>query len=321
MDEAQLRFFFVFTDLIAPLVVGYLCRRFNVISDKFCNKLIKINIRIIVSILSFLSFWTLKISLDLLWLPIFGILACVVPGVIAKFTFSSSYKNLNDRGAYMMASMLSNIGTLSGLCAFIVYGIQGFAYLQIVAMFQTLFTLCVCFPLANYYHNKAISRTRKHNAQISIRALLFNLNQLPVLAMIIGFILAINDVNRPQICYDIFNSLVHIGAWAGLLPVGYITKFDKAKYFLRKTIDIAVVKFIVLPIIAYFVVINLFDDPVLIGSMIIAFSAPTAINAVLACSIYKLNVNIAISSFISTTIIFLFIIFPLYFFVIKDLLM
>ena len=36
----------------------------------------------------------------------------------------------------MMASMLSNIGTLSGLCAFIVYGIQGFAYLQIVAMFK-----------------------------------------------------------------------------------------------------------------------------------------------------------------------------------------
>lgn len=321
MDEAQLRFLFVFTDLIAPLAVGYLCRRYNVITDKFCNKLIKINIRIIVSILSFLSFWTLKISWDLLWLPVFGILACVFPGLIAKFTFASSYKNLNDRGAYMMASMLSNIGTLSGLCAFIVYGIQGFAYLQIVAMFQTLFTLCFCFPLANYYHNKAVSRIRKHKAQISIRALLFNLNQLPVLAMIIGFILALNDIPKPQICYDVFNSLVHIGAWAGLFPVGYITKFDKAKYFLRKTADIAIVKFIVLPLIAYFVVTRLFDDPVLIGSMIIAFSAPTAINAVLACSIYKLNVNIAISSFISTTIIFLLIIFPLYFFVIKDLLL
>ena len=166
-----------------------------------------------------------------------------------------------------------------------------------------------------------MSRIRKHKAQISIRALLFNLNQLPVLAMIIGFILALNDIPKPQICYDIFNSLVHIGAWAGLFPVGYITKLDKAKYFLRKTADIAIVKFIVLPLIAYFVVTRLFDDPILIGSMIIAFSAPTAINAVLACSIYKLNVNIAISSFISTTIIFLLIIFPLYFFVIKDLLL
>ena len=97
------------------------------------------------------------------------------------------------------------------------------------------------------------------------------------------------------------------------------TRFDKAKYFLRKTSDIIVVKFVVLPLIAYFVVIYLFNDPILIGSMIIAFSAPTAINAVLACSIYKLNVNIAISSFLSTTIIFLLIIFPLYFFVIKDL--
>ena len=244
--------------------------------------------------------------------------SCIIPGLIAKYTFASSYKNLNDRGAYMMASMLSNIGTLSGLCAFIVYGIQGFAYLQIVAMFQTLFTLSVCFPLANYYHSKASRRHHQKN-QISIRKLLFNLNQLPVLAMIIGFCLALKNIPTPQIGYDIFNYLVHIGAWAGLFPVGYITRFDKAKYFLRKTSDIIVVKFVVLPLIAYFVVIYLFNDPILIGSMIIAFSAPTAINAVLACSIYKLNVNIAISSFLSTTIIFLLIIFPLYFFVIKDL--
>lgn len=163
MDETQLRFLFVFTDLIAPLVAGYLCYRYQVITQDFCNKLIKINIRLVVSILSFLSFWTLKISTDLLWLPLFGFLACIIPGLIAKYTFASSYKNLNDRGAYMMASMLSNIGTLSGLCAFIVYGIQGFAYLQIVAMFQTLFTLSVCFPLANYYHSKA---SRKHHQKI-----------------------------------------------------------------------------------------------------------------------------------------------------------
>ena len=63
----------------------------------------------------------------------------------------------------------------------------------------------------------------------------------------------------------------------------------KPNIFLRKTSDIIVVKFIVLPLIAYFVVIYLFNDPILIGSMIIAFSAPTAINAVLACSIYKLK--------------------------------
>ena len=81
MDEAQLRFLFVFTDLIAPLVAGYLCYRYQVITQDFCNKLIKINIRLVVSILSFLSFWTLKISTDLLWLPLFGFLACIIPGL------------------------------------------------------------------------------------------------------------------------------------------------------------------------------------------------------------------------------------------------
>lgn len=80
--------------------------------------------------------------------------------------------------------------------------------------------------------------------------------------MIIGFCLALKNIPTPQIGYDIFNYLVHIGAWAGLFPVGYITRFDKAKYFLRKTSDIIVVKFVVLPLIAYFVVIYIFNDPI-----------------------------------------------------------
>lgn len=221
----------------------------------------------------------------------------------------------------MMASMISNIGTLSGLCAFITYGIQGFAYIQIMAMFQALFTFTFCFPLAAYYHAKAYNKKDSRKMQFHIGALLFNWNQLPVVTMLIGFCLALNDVPVQPICYDIFNSLVHIGAWAGMFPVGYMIKIGKAKYYLRRTIDITIVKFIILPIIAYFVVTNLFTDPVLIGSMVLAFSAPTAINAVLATNIYKLNVDITIASFLSTTVIFLLIIFPLYFFVIKDLIL
>ena len=319
MDEAQSRFIFVFVDLIAPLIAGHLCNRYNLINSNICNLLVKINIRIVVSILSFLSFWTLKISFDLAYLPIFGVLACVIPGLIAQLTFARTYKNYNNRGSYMMASMISNIGTLSGLCAFITYGIQGFAYIQIVAMFQALFTFTFCFPLAAYYHSKSNNKKGSRKMQFNIASLLLNWNQLPVLTMTIGFCLALYNVPTPQICYDIFNSLVHIGAWAGMFPVGYMIKAGKAKYYLKCTLDIAFVKFIILPVIAYFVVVNLFTDPVLIGSMVLAFSAPTAINAVLACNIYKLNIDIAIASFLFTTTLFLLIIFPFFFFIIKDL--
>ncbi len=319
MDEAQARFIFVFVDLIAPLIAGYLFNRYKLISPYLCSLLVKINIRVVVSILSFLSFWTLKISSDLIWLPVFGILACIIPGLIAQFTFARTYKNYNNRGAYMMSSMISNIGTLSGLCAFITYGIQGFAYIQIVAMFQALFTFTYCFPLASYYHAKANNKQKSRKMQFHIASLLLNWNQLPVFTMLIGFSFALYNIPVQPVCYDIFNSLVHIGAWAGMFPVGYMIKVGKAKYYLKCTIDIAFVKFIVLPIIAYFIVINLFTDPILIGSMILAFSAPTAINAVLASSIYKLNVDIAIASFLFTTVLFLVVIFPLYFFVIKEL--
>ncbi|MFA6849106.1 MAG: AEC family transporter [Selenomonadaceae bacterium] len=319
MEAAQLRILFVFTDLVLPLALGYYLHQKHIISGTLCNKLIHFNIIVICTILSILSFWALPLSLNLIWLPAFGFIFAFIPGGISALTFARRQKNLLDRGAYIMSSMLANIGTLGGLCAFILYGEIGFAYAQMVGTFQNILLVVFCFPLAQYYYQKhtATATRRMAHSRFDLRSMLFTWDQLSVLGMILGMVLHTLNVPRPQILANLFQWLVHIGAWTSLLPVGYLVDFSRARHYYQQVLDLVPLKFIIVPIIIYFMIKQLFDDQILLGTMMILAMTPSAINAVITARLFKLNVDLAIASFLLTTVLFLFLVFPLFFFYVQ----
>ena len=80
-----------------------------------------------------------------------------------------------------------------------------------------------------------------------------------------------------------------------------------------KTANLLPLRFIVTPLVFLVLCHLLFDDPTLIGSLLLIAAAPTAINAVLTARLYRLNVDLAIASFLVTTVIYLAVFFPLFF--------
>lgn len=318
MDAVQMRIVYVFTDLILPLMVGYFLHQKHLISGELCNKLILFNIVVIGTILSILSFWVLPLSLELIWLPVFGVLLCFIPGLIGHLLFEKNYKDFLERGAYLASASLSNIGTLGGLCAFILYGEIGFAYTQMVGISQNFVLLVVCFPIAQYYRQCHENSKSNKKVGVNLREILFSWKQLPVLGMVLGMFLYLYDVPRPSDLAAVFSALVHVGAWFALLPVGYLIDFSRAKQYYARMNDLMLVKFILAPILTYFLVAVLFENPVLRGTMMILSAVPTAINAVITARLFKLNVDLTIASFILTTAVFLLILFPAMFFYITS---
>ena len=198
MNDAQLRILFVFTDLILPLVLGYYLHQRSIISDRLCNRLISFNIIWICTLLSLLSFWVLPLTAELLWLPAFSFIFAAIPGIISVCTFARRHKEPLDRGAYIISSLLANIGTLGGLCAFILYGETGFAYAQLVVTFQNLILMLGCFPLAQYYYALHTASTARTHLHLDIKGLFISWNQLSVLGMLAGMLLQAADVPRPE---------------------------------------------------------------------------------------------------------------------------
>ena len=310
MNETTFRLIYVGTDLIAPLIAGYIAYQRGLISDARCNAVIRFNIIVMATLLALLSFWVMPLSKSLLWLPLFSALFMLVPGAIARLTFARRHREPLSRGAYYMSAMLTNIGTIAGLSAFILYDEAGFAYVQIVSSFQVGLLVLVCFPLAAMF--RAQGAADAHRVHLSVRELFLTPNQVPILGLLAGLSLNFLGVERPAVFGAAFQSLVHVGAWTALFPVGCLVDFSRARLYIKNTADLVPLRFLLTPLIFFGLCRLLFDDPVLIGSLLLIAAAPTAINAVLTARLYKLNVDLTVASFLVTTVLYLLLFYPLF---------
>ena len=312
MDWNQL--LLVFTDILLPLAAGYFLKVHTLMPQKICDWLIKFNVIVMVTVLTLMSFWVLPLSARLLWLPLIGVLITAIPGVIGAKLFAGRFANELDRGAYVISAMLSNIGTIGGLCAFIMYGETGFAYVQLVAAPQNILMVAAAFPLAKFYYEKHKAAEKQAKLQLNFREMFITWNQIGILGMVAGIALQVCGIERPQFLGVLFHNLVHILAWVSLLPVGYLIDFSRAGRYYRRVTSMLWLRFVIVPVIFYAGFKLLFTDQVLLGSLLIMAATPAAINSVITAQLYKLNVDLTIASFLLTTVVFVLVVFPLFFF-------
>lgn len=297
------RFFIVFADILLPLLLGMALRRWG-LSREILRMVIKANVVCVATFLSLVSFWSVHVTKELLWLPISIIPICFIPVLIFYGFQKNRFQNPLDQGSYMISMMLGNIGTLAGLCAYVLYGEKGFAYVQLIAVPQILVIVLFCFPMAQ--------RTME-TKRTSFIKLLLTPNQLPALGVAAGLLLSGFHVERPQAVGTLFTILIHVSAWMGMMPVGYDLRLGSVGTYAFKLWPIFPVKFILLPAILYGLTTLFVTDPAMMTCVVLSAGAPTAIFAVAAAQLYGLNVDLAESSFVTTTLAFLFVLYPLVF--------
>ncbi len=313
MSDTLMRVLFLFVDVILPLAVGYFFHKYKVITIDTCNFLLKLNVRIVVTVVGFGSFWLVKLDHNIFLLAFIGIVLCTaLPGLMSYPYARRSMDNLADRGAYLIAVMLSNTGTLGGLCAYIAMGQLAYAYVQVVAMAQNIFTLTYCFPLAEYFRQKCEAGESKVKFNPHWKSILISWNQIGLIAMALGAVCNFYDVQKPMIFDPIFNSFVHIGAWLGILPVGYLLNFKAAKIYKVTTMSIVPIRFFLIPLLCYFTAQYFTDNPLLVIVATLMGLCPVGINSIVVTQLYKLNTNIAEANFLTTTFLFIAIAYPLF---------
>jgi len=306
--DVKMKFLLFIVDLITPLAVGYVCRFQDVVKESVFNKMILNNILVIYPALSFLSFWILPLNYDLIWLPVMGLVMGIIPGVLAYFVAEYKYTSDLDRGSYVMSAILSNLGTIGGLCVFLLYGETGYAYQQLVVLFQYILMFMFCYPLAQYYYERA--QKGKKASGISVRSILFSRNQLAIVGILCGAVLQQIGVPRPHSLDGLAEILIHIGAWTALIPVGYSIDFGKLKNYYSSIRDLIMIKFLLTPLLIYGVARIFITNEIMINTLLVLACMPTAVNAVVTSRIYRLNIHISVAAFILTTLFFLLIVFP-----------
>lgn len=306
--------FLIIIDILGPLALGYILKQAGIINDKTCDRIILFNVLIMMTVLNIMSFWVLPISGALIVVPLLSVFMCLISCLMASHFFSSIFSDERDKGALVMSAMLANIGTIGGICAYIIYGEEGFAYVQLFAMPQNVLMVACAFPLAQYYYGKYASNAAGMQWSFNFRKMFLTRNQISILGMILGLSFQIFEIERPAVVGWFFHYLVHILAWVSLMPVGCLIDFHGASRYLKKSCVLIPLKFLIVPAIITGIATLYTDDPILLGAILISSATPSAINAVITARLFKLNVNITIAAFLVTTLFFVCVLFPAYYF-------
>ena len=250
----------------------------------------------------FLTFWGLllrPIDITLLYAPsiyllIVGVLV-IVSALVAKLLF----ENKKEYSIATVAAIIGNTGNLGIPINIAIFGEESIPYTTIV----NLVNVFVVYTIGVYYYSRGTFDTKTS---------LTNIVKLPILwAAIIAILLSVYEV---QIHSSIMNMLM-MGAYASmtmqLFLFGIYLYGTKIKEISKKLVVwVLGVKFVILPLIAFIVLINIEMDKMIKGIIFIELLMPLAVANVNLASLYDCRPRVVtglvfLSSFLFLGIIFL----------------
>ena len=295
-----------FYSVVLPLAVGYAAKKITKIHKEKFDILIKINFVSVLPITVALAFWNMSISKDLIFLPIIGFVIPLIGAVFGYFVSRKRYETDNERGSFIVSSMLSNRLHMGGMSAYIIFGEAAYAYVNLIILLQAITNYVIGHSIGNFFGNR-----HKIKNGPTFKALVFRITNISVLGIIIGIILNVLGIPRPEVMSDVLDKLIKVMAWLMLLAVGASIEFRNAMKYIRDIPLMFLVKFIILPAFSALFAFVLLKDPIAIATVIILGMGPVAINAVIVAKMNNLNQAVTISAFLTTSTFFLVVIFPI----------
>ena len=144
----------------------------------------------------------------------------------------------------------------------------------------------------------------------SVSRRLFEISKDPfvraaIAAFIIGLSLNVSGITRPHFFEALNTFLVPAGTFILLLSIGLGMRFSSVTSYYIEGLIVASIKFIAVPIvsvsIAYLLGFHTIDNGLPLKVVLIASSMPVAFTALVAASIYELDLDLANSCWLITT--------------------
>lgn len=178
---------------------------------------------------------------------------------------------------------------------FILLGEQGFALVAFYQLFEKLMYFGAGFPLA-----KAHSSHRKNDS--SKKGLFLQMLKDPVIvinlgALIIGAVLNLTGIARPDFYFNINNILVPLGSVGLLVSIGLAIKFSSMRKYLRPGITVVLIKSAIVPAviftIGYLLGLGDFENGLALKFLLIISAMPVGFIALVPPTLYDMDLDLA----------------------------
>lgn len=295
--------------IVSGLVFGYLWQqrlkttnRENVI-PALRKSLQKFTLHFLVPIAFTAAVWVVSFAdLRIAFLPAIGAQSLLLGGVLGLAVARILKRDGKQKGVLFCCGSFTNIGSIGALVAFVFLGESGFGLVTMYKMFEEIIYYTIGFPIARYYSGAGgsmpfLTRIREVNRDPFVRA--------ATGSFFAGLALNLSGIPRPPFFETITGIFVPFGTFILLVSIGLGMRFSKIGNYLVEGAMISAIKFAAVPALAVSTAHALgfadINDGLPLKVVLIASSMPVAFNALIASSLYNLDLDMANSCWLIST--------------------
>lgn len=249
----------------------------------------------------FLTFWGLllrPVDITLLYAPSAYLAIVLIVLFASVFVARKMFSDQKERSIATVAAIIGNTGNLGIPLNIAIFGEASIPYTTVV----NLVNVFVVYTFGVYYYSRG---------NFDVKTSVKNIVKLPILwAAIIAIVLSVNGY-RPS---DTVETMLMMGAYASmtmqLFLFGIYLYGTKVQEISKRLITLVVsVKFIVLPLVAFLILMPLNLSPMIKGLVFIELMMPLAVANVNLASLYECAPKTVTALVFITSVMFLGVVF------------
>ena len=297
----------------APLLAGYLGRQALVAADRSPDPLVNVSkfLKQVTNLVltpasALLSLWALNFgNVGLVALPVIGV-AYHAAGTLLSLTVARRLGMADrQRGAFMMAGMVSNLGLIGGLLCFSFFGETGFALASFFRLMELPIYFLVGYPVAS-----AMGNGRRMTAGSAVRQVLTDPSLLlPILGIIAGLALSLTGVPRPAALQAVNALLVPVTTIALAFATGVSLRLGAITEHFRACGAMLALKFAVLPALVWgmghMAGLGAIDGGLPLRVALLLSFMPVGFTAGVSATLFNLDEELANALWLTTTLLVL----------------
>lgn len=291
----------------AALLLGYVVQRVGRrwpegTTDRWSARLKHLLVLYATPLILLLSFWKLELQLWMITLPLLGILGHLAGGLLGLGVARRLGLARPQTGSMFVCGMMSNLTSFGGLVSYLFFGETGFALGAVYRVFEPIVVHGVGFPVS-----AALGGRRPPGEAGWVRRVLLDpYVLLPNAGLAAGILLNALEVRRPAWVDPLSPVLIVTTSLAMVFAIGLTLRPARLSAYVAPALAVAGIKFVALPVVMALAAAALgytrMADPLPFKIVVLMAAMPVAFNALVPPTLFGLDLDLANSAWLVTTL-------------------
>ena len=302
------------TIIISGLLAGYVARqlvnrgRLNLPCslDAIRKWLQNVSLLVLMPVAFLAAVWVAPLDeARILLVPLIGLAALIFGGLLGYSLARLLNYPPRQTGVLFCSSSFTNIGAIGSLVCYQFLGEAGFALVALYKLFEEMYYFSVGYPVTRWLGSESDGR---ESAALKKMLNVFKDKYFVTItsAFTVGLILNFSGPQRPDLFETVNSIVIPLGTFLLIFSIGLGMRISSVRQHWLPGLYVSIIKSMVVPLVisvaAFWLGLGMVDDGLPLMVVIILSSMPVAFNAIIATSVYDLDVDLANSCWLISTL-------------------